>query len=85
MNYVARVAVALKESILDPQGEAVRSALCSMGYAGVNGVRVGKSLEVRITASDEAECRRVVDEVCRRLLANPITETYQFEIAKEQA
>ncbi len=83
MRYVADVVVKLKKSILDPQGEAVRSALGSMGYAGVHDVRIGKRIELRLEADSEAECRRVVDEMCSRLLANTVMETYEFSIGKE--
>ncbi len=83
MKYVADIVVKLKESILDPQGDAVRSALKSMGYTGVQDVRIGKRIEVRLEAADEAECKRAVDEMCAKLLANTVVETYDFSIREE--
>lgn len=80
MVYVADIVVTLKKSILDPQGDAVRSALTSMGYTGVQDVRIGKSIEVRLEAANEAECRQAVDEMCSRLLANTVVEVYDFSI-----
>lgn len=78
MEYVADIVVKFKESILDPQGDAVRSALWSMGYDGVQDVRIGKRIEVRLEAVSEAECRRAVDEMCSKLLANTVVEVYDF-------
>ncbi len=80
MVYVADIVVTLKKSILDPQGDAVRSALTSMGYTGVQDVRIGKRIEVRLEAANEAECRQAVDEMCSKLLANTVVEVYDFSI-----
>ncbi|MCR4397944.1 MAG: phosphoribosylformylglycinamidine synthase subunit PurS [Firmicutes bacterium] len=83
MNLRATVTVTLKRSVLDPQGAAVRSGLLSMGYDKVRDVRVGKHLVLELDgcASPE-EGSRMVDEMCRRLLANPVIEEYRFEIAE---
>jgi len=74
----ARVFVTLKSTVLDPQGVAVQKALKTMGYGEVSGVRVGKFIILEL---EEARAGRV-DEMCRRLLANPVIEDYTFEIAK---
>ena len=83
MVYVADIVVKLKKSILDPQGDAVRSALKSMGYHGVQDVRIGKRIEVRLEAADEAGCTKTVDEICAKLLANTVVEAYDFSIREE--
>jgi phosphoribosylformylglycinamidine synthase PurS subunit len=83
LKYVADIVVKLKKSILDPQGDAVRSALRSMGYTGVQDVRIGKRIEVRLEAANETECKRAVDEMCAKLLANTVVETYDFSIREE--
>ncbi len=80
MEYVADIVVTLKKSILDPQGDAVRSALKSMGYHGVQDVRIGKRIEVRLEAADEAGCTKTVYEICAKLLANTVVEAYDFSI-----
>ena len=80
MEYVADIVVTLKKSILDPQGDAVRSALKSMGYHGVQDVRIGKRIEVRLEAADEAGCTKTEDEICAKLLANTVVEAYDFSI-----
>jgi len=51
-----------------------------MGYTGVQDVRIGKRIEVRLEAANEAECRQAVDEMCSRLLANTVVEVYDFSI-----
>lgn len=79
--YLARVHVRLKESVLDPQGQAVTEALHSMGHSQVGDVRIGRLIELRLDAPDESSARRRVDECCSTLLANPVIETYSFDLA----
>jgi len=71
----------LKQGVLDPQGEAVRHALGSLGFPGVGDVRIGKVIELDLDATDEAAARVQVDAMCRALLANPVIETYVVDIA----
>lgn len=80
-HWLARVIVTLKPVVNDPQGLAVTGGLHNLGYAGVESTRVGKYLEVRLAAPDEAAARAQVDEMCRRLLTNPVIEQYRFELA----
>jgi len=73
----ARVHVMLKNGVLDPQGEAVRHALGSLGFEGVNGVRQGKVIELDLAdGTDEA----TVTEMCEKLLANTVIESYTVEM-----
>ena len=73
----ARVHVMLKAGVLDPQGEAVRHALRAMGFEGVNGVRQGKVIDLDLADGvDEAQLR----EMCERLLANTVIESYAIEM-----
>jgi phosphoribosylformylglycinamidine synthase len=81
--FRATIFVSLKESVLDPEGVAVRGALHAMGYTGVEDVRIGKRLEVRLDAADRAEAERQVKEMCEKLLANPVIEQYAFELKEE--
>jgi phosphoribosylformylglycinamidine synthase subunit PurS len=69
-----RVLVRPKEGILDPQGEAVRSALPALGFSGVETVHVGRLIEMELASADE------VDAMCRRLLSNPTVEEYEWEV-----
>jgi phosphoribosylformylglycinamidine synthase subunit PurS len=77
----ARVHVTLKRGVLDPQGEAVRHALGTLGFDGVGEVRVGKVIEVELAGSDPEAARAQVGEMCEKLLANTIIENYDVEIA----
>lgn len=75
----ARVYVTLKSGVLDPQGEAIRQALGAMGYNGVADVRQGKVFDIAFEA-DAAATQAELDEMCRRLLANTVIESYRIEI-----
>lgn len=77
-----RVYVTPKEGILDPQGATVERALPALGFQGVAGVRIGKFIEFTLQAegADAGQARGQIDDMCRRLLANPIIEDYRFEI-----
>ncbi|WP_116598491.1 phosphoribosylformylglycinamidine synthase subunit PurS [Primorskyibacter marinus] len=74
----ARVHVMLKDGVLDPQGEAVRHALGSLGFDGVGGVRQGKVIELDL---DEGTTEETVREMCDKLLANTVIERYDIELA----
>ncbi len=73
----ARVFVMLKDGVLDPQGEAVRHALGAMGFDGVNGVRQGKVIELDLA---EGTTEETVREMCEKLLANTVIESYRVEL-----
>lgn len=77
----ARVHVTLKNGVLDPQGEAVRHALGSLGFEGVGEVRMGKVIELELAGADTEAARASVDAMCRALLANTVIENYRVEIA----
>ena len=74
----ARVHVMLKNGVLDPQGEAVRHALGSLGFDGVNGVRQGKVIELDLA---DGTTEDKVKAMCEKLLANTVIESYSVEIA----
>lgn len=77
----ARVEVMLKDGVLDPQGEAVRHALATLGFGGVSAVRQGKLIELDLTATDRAAAEAEVRAMCERLLANTVIEKFRVEIA----
>jgi len=77
----ATVTVMLKNGVLDPQGEAVRRALGSLGFEGVEGVRQGKVIELDLQASDRARAEEEVRAMCDKLLANTVIESYRIELA----
>jgi phosphoribosylformylglycinamidine synthase len=74
-----RVLVRLKPGILDVQGAAVKRALGGLGFSDLADLRVGKVIELDVDASDAAAARARVDEMCKKLLANPILEDYAIE------
>jgi phosphoribosylformylglycinamidine synthase subunit PurS len=76
----ARITVTLKNGVLDPQGRAIANALHSLGFPGVEDVRQGKLIEVKLNAADENTARTELESMCRQLLANPIIENYQVEL-----
>ena len=76
----ARVHVMLKDGVLDPQGEAVRHALGTLGFAGVQAVRQGKVIELDLAQTDAATAESEVKEMCEKLLANTVIESYRIEI-----
>ncbi len=76
-----RVEVMLKDGVLDPQGEAVRHALATLGFQGVAGVRQGKLIELDLTTTDPAAAEAEVRAMCERLLANTVIEKFRVEIA----
>jgi phosphoribosylformylglycinamidine synthase PurS subunit len=80
LMYLARIYIKLKESILDPQGQAVIHALHNLEYTEVADVRVGKYIEVRINEQDKSVAEKQVRTYCEKLLANPVIETFDFEL-----
>ena len=78
----AKIHVTLKKTILDPQGKAVGQALKSLGYSCVKDVRLGKYIEIELNQKSQKEARRIVAEMCEKLLANTVIEEYRFELDK---
>lgn len=76
---LARVHVMLKNGVLDPQGEAVKHSLSSMGFEGVDGVRQGKVIELSLADGTSED---TVKEMCEKLLANTVIESYQIEMVQ---
>jgi phosphoribosylformylglycinamidine synthase subunit PurS len=81
-TYQARIYVTLRPSVLDPAGTAVQSGLKHMGYDNVEQVRIGKYIEVTLTAADETSAREQLDRMCDQLLANPVIENYRIELTQ---
>ena len=78
----AIVTVMLKKGIFDPQGRAVHNGLESIGFEGVKNVRVGKQLEIDLEVSDKAAAEAQVNDMCDKMLANPVVESFSFEIVE---
>jgi phosphoribosylformylglycinamidine synthase len=80
MRFEARVEVGHLPGIADPQGATVERALPALGYANVSEVSIGKSIRLVLDAANENEARAQVEEMCVRLLANPVIEQYAIDL-----
>ena len=81
--YLAKVRVTLKSTVNDPQGLTILGALHSLGFTSAREVRAGKYLEVRVDEGSREEAESQVEEMCDKLLANPVIESYSFEVEEE--
>lgn len=79
-TFTAEVSVMLKDGIADPQGQTIERALPALGYDGVTQVRVGKQIHLDVEANDPDDAKTRVLEMCERLLANPVIESYEVTI-----
>ena len=79
-EYRIEVRVTPRAGLLDPQGKAIAGALHSLGFEGVGETRVGRLIRLDVKAADENAARASVDEMCRKLLANPVTEDYEVAL-----
>jgi phosphoribosylformylglycinamidine synthase subunit PurS len=85
MNFDVTVEVLLRPGIADPQGSTIERALPALGFDGVSGVTVGKSIRFTVDAADEATARTVVDDLCHRFLTNPVIEDSRVTLAATSA
>ncbi len=81
MKFEALVEVSHLPGVLDPQGATVERALPALGYENVSEIRIGKSIRLVVDAGDEAAARAQVEEMCERLLANPVIEAYEIGLS----
>jgi phosphoribosylformylglycinamidine synthase subunit PurS len=81
-EYQIEVRITPRAGLLDPEGAAVRSALRSLEFEAVEDVRVGRLIRLRLRAGSAEAARESADTMCRRLLANPVTEDYEIELAQ---
>lgn len=82
--FKAVITVNFKKSILDPQGSAVLKALKSLGYRNVEDVRIGKHIEVMLECDNGDNAKDQLNEMCSKLLANPVIEDYRVEMVEVQ-
>ena len=76
----ANIYVTLKREVLDPQGDAVRRSLSSLGFEEVKSARVGKLIELELDGNDRAAAEAHLESMCEKLLANPVIEDYRYEL-----
>lgn len=78
--YLAKVYTYYKTGVLDPQGSAIKTTISSCGFEHVKNVKTGKLYEVEIDARDKAQAQKIADELCQKVLVNPVIEDYKLEI-----
>ena len=81
-EHRAVVYVKLKDGVLDPQGSTIERALDQMGYQGIKQIRSGKIFEIAFREDGGRSPEELIDEICRKLLTNPVIENFSFEILK---
>jgi phosphoribosylformylglycinamidine synthase len=82
--YRAEIYITLKPSVLDPAGTAITKGLQQQQYEGVQQVRIGKYIELTLTAPDPATAHAQVERMCQEVLTNPVIETYRFTLEAGQ-
>lgn len=80
MKYRAEINVMPLKALLDPQGKAVTSSMKNIGVPEINNVRIGKHISLEVEASDKETAHKKVNDACKKLLANPIMEYFEFEV-----
>ena len=83
--FKVSVYVTPKAGVVDPQGAVVERALPALGHPGAHNIRVGRYITLDVEGSDPRKVEADVDDMCRRLLANPIIEDYRFEVSEHDA
>jgi phosphoribosylformylglycinamidine synthase len=78
----AEIRVTLKEGVLDPQGTTLNRSLENIGYKGLKEVRMGKLIQLTLDLNDRAQAKELVEELCLKVLTNPVIEQYQFTIGE---
>ena len=80
--YLAKIYITLKLTVNDPQGLVIKGALHNLGFTEVTSVRAGKYMEAKLEGNDSGIAQQQVNEMCKKLLANPVIENYRFEIGQ---
>ena len=78
--FLAEIFITLKATVNDPPGITVMGAVQNLGFDSVVGVRIGKFLEVKLSESDRTKAEGIVEDICQKLLANPVIEEYRYEL-----
>lgn len=84
MKFIAEIDVMPLKALLDPQGKAVTHGLTHMGISEIENVRIGKHIILELEAESKESANAKVDDACKKLLANPIMEGYQFELQEQK-
>lgn len=82
-HFEAKVSIRLRPSVLDPAGEAIKSAANKLGVEGIDSLRIGKLIEIKLEANGEKEAKEKIELLCDRLFANKVIEDYEYLINQE--
>ncbi len=77
-----KIFITLKNGVVDPQGITIKGALESLGYQGIVNIRLGKYIKMELNTKDRREAEKEIEEMCGKLLANPVIENYRYEISE---
>ncbi len=77
-----KIFITLKNGVVDPQGITIKGALESLGYQGITNIRLGKYIQMELNTKDRREAEKDIEEMCGKLLANPVIENYKYEISE---
>ncbi|MCD6575510.1 phosphoribosylformylglycinamidine synthase subunit PurS [Candidatus Aerophobetes bacterium] len=78
--FNAKVYISLKEGVADPQGATIKHALDSLGFKGVNEVKTGKYFQIELNIKNKREAEKQIEDMCKKILVNPVIEKYEYEI-----
>lgn len=81
-KFVANIRIMPLKNLDDPQGKAVKSALNNLSFKTISSVRIGKHININLEAESETKAKEIVEEVCKKLLRNPVVEYYEYELIK---
>ena len=76
----AKIHIMLKDGVLDPQGKAIENALTSIGFKGIEDVRQGKYIEVKLREKNREKAKKIVEKMCKSILSNPVIESFTIQI-----
>ena len=82
MKFIAEINVMPLKALLDPQGKAVTQTLHNINFKTVENVRIGKHISLEIEADNKSQANEKVDEMCKKVLSNPVMEYYEFTISE---
>lgn len=84
MTFSSKIKITLRKNILDPQGKTIEHSLKTMGYDSILDTRIGKFIELAVEADSLDKAKQITDDACKKLLANPVMEDYEFEISEQK-
>lgn len=82
MKFTAEINVMPLRALLDPQGKAVNQTLNNINFKNIENVRIGKHISLEIDADNKNKAEEIIDEICKKVLSNPVMEYYEFKISK---